>query len=149
MFHYLSQHPHIFTTHPKEPNYFATDLPGSRFVSSENAYHYLFKNALPHHKVLCEGSILYAYSKEAMANIQAFNPKAKLIIMLRHPVDLIYSFHSELLYGLEEEKENFEGAWNLIPLRKQGKAPYQKVTVSPNCFSMMKLLNMANTMNAY
>jgi hypothetical protein len=121
LFHYLRQHPNIFATTPKEPNYFATDLPGSRFVKTEQAYHYLFKDAKDHHHVRCEGSVLYLYSKEAIANIKRYNPDAKLIMMFRHPVDLVYSFHSELVYGREESEADFAVAWQLIEVRKQGR----------------------------
>jgi hypothetical protein len=121
LFHYLKQHPLVFTTMPKEPHYFATDLPGSRFVKSEEAYQYLFRNARNHHQVLCEGSVLYLYSKEAIANIKRYNPEAKLIVMFRHPVDLIYSFHSELVYGREESEGDFAKAWQLSLQRKQGR----------------------------
>jgi hypothetical protein len=119
LFHYMRQHPHIFVTTPKEPNYFATDLPGSRFVKTEQAYDYLFKDANDH-QVRCEGSVLYLYSKEAIANIKRYNPDAKLIMMFRHPVDLVYSFHSELVYGREESEHHFEKAWKLVESRKQG-----------------------------
>jgi hypothetical protein len=122
LFHYLSQHPLVFSTNPKEPHYFATDLPGSRFVTDLQTYGGLFKKARDHHQVLCEGSVLYLYSKEALTNIKAFNSSAKLIAMFRNPVDLIYSFHSELIYGREESEEDVEKAWHLTPLRKQGQA---------------------------
>ena len=122
LFHYLYQHPLVFTTTPKEPHYFATDLPGSRFVTDLQTYQNLFKNVQSHHKVLCEGSVLYLYSKEALSNIKSFNSKSKLIAMFRNPAELIHSFHSELIYGREESEESLEKAWELIPLRKQGQA---------------------------
>jgi Sulfotransferase domain len=122
LFHYLSQHPQVFSTHPKEPRFFATDLPGSRFVTDLKHYTNLFKDAQPQHQVLCEGSVFYLYSQEALANIKSFNPGSRLIAMFRNPADLVYSFHSELLYGREESEPDFATAWGLSSLRKQGQS---------------------------
>ena len=41
--------------------------------------------------------------------------------MVRNPVDLVYSYHSQLLYNIgEEDESDFEKAWHLQELRKQG-----------------------------
>ena len=41
--------------------------------------------------------------------------------MLRNPVDLVYSYHSQLLYNIGEEDEtDFEKAWHLQNLREKG-----------------------------
>jgi hypothetical protein len=53
-------------------------------------------------------------------NILAFNPAARFIVLLRNPVDLVYSLHSQLLYGGHEEVEDFETAWRLQAARSQG-----------------------------
>ena len=45
---------------------------------------------------------------------------AKIIAMFRNPVDLVYSFHSQLLYWSEETEKNFETAWRLQERRRIG-----------------------------
>jgi len=47
--------------------------------------------------------------------------KAKIIVMLRNPVDLIYSKHSQMVYNCEENEEDFKKAWYLQYERKKGK----------------------------
>ena len=41
--------------------------------------------------------------------------------MLRNPVDVVYSYHSQLLYDGDENEPDFERAWNLQAARKEGK----------------------------
>jgi hypothetical protein len=74
----------------------------------------------PEEKLAPDGSVLYMYSKVALHRIRAFNPSAKIIIMLRHPVDLVYSWHSQLLWNLNESETNFADAWGLCSQRAKG-----------------------------
>jgi hypothetical protein len=60
------------------------------------------------------------YSEVAAARIKAFNPEARIIIMLRNPVEMIYAYHSELLFQGFEEIESFEEALALESRRKLG-----------------------------
>lgn len=117
---YLSTHPQIFMSSPKEPNYFADDLPGARSIISLAHYLSLFSYAKPGQVVLGEASTIYLFSKTAVANILAFNPQAKILVMLRNPVDFVYSLHSQHLYTCEEVEPDFEIAWNLQEARAQG-----------------------------
>ena len=55
--HYLRQHPRIFFSLPKEPHYFATDLPRYRMVTHEPAYLEYFRGAGPQHTAVGEGSV--------------------------------------------------------------------------------------------
>jgi hypothetical protein len=117
---YLDQHPSIFFCPQKEPNYFCRDFPGIRLVSTEEEYLRLFQGATAQHRALGEGSIRYMYSKVAIEALHAFAPGAKLIIMLRNPVDMIHSFHSQALYALYESEKNIEKAWALQHERANG-----------------------------
>ena len=42
---YLREHPNAFLCQPKEPHYFATDFPTHRYVTKEEAYLKLFREA--------------------------------------------------------------------------------------------------------
>lgn len=121
MDNYLRQHPEIFMAAQKESHFFASDFhrPDGRFEQAEEQYLSLFAGASDE-KILGESSVGYLYSEVAAARIKAFNPQAQIIIMLRNPVDLIYSFHSELLFQGFEEVESFEEALALEDKRKQG-----------------------------
>lgn len=118
---YLREHPNVFMCKPKEPHYFATDLPGYRFVTSEKEYIGLFDEALKIHKIIGEASVYYMYSKLAISEIYKFNPNARIIVMLRNPIQVVHSLHMQLLYNMDENEVDFEKAWDLIPLRKNGK----------------------------
>jgi len=117
---YLRSHNNVYFSQPKEPAYFATDFRG-RIINSFNGYMKLFKNAdLSTHKAIGEGSTLYLYSNEAVVNILKFQPKAKLIISVRNPVDLVISLHAELLKNGAENEKSFLKAWELEKARKKG-----------------------------
>ena len=118
---YLRAHPNIFFSQPKDTGFFATDFPNIRVVTRFEDYMALFHDVQPNHWRVGEGSVWYMYSYEAVPNIYKYNPEAKVIVMLRNPVDLVYSLHSQLLLSIDEDEKDFEKAWNLQELRKSGK----------------------------
>jgi hypothetical protein len=118
---YLRQHPNVFMCEPKEPLYFATDFRG-RFVISEIDYLYLFRNADPErHLAVGEGSTSYLFSKEAVPNILRFQPLAKIVVMVRNPVEMVISLHAQLLSQGFETVSSFTEAWSLEDQRRQGR----------------------------
>jgi len=120
LYHYLAEHPSIFMPPLKEPHYFADDLPHMQAVATETDYLALFKPAGPEHIAVGEASVMYLYSSVALRRIHEFAPDAKIVAMLRHPVEMVYSFHSQLLYGFHEEEKDFSKAWELQEARRQG-----------------------------
>lgn len=117
---YLSEHPNVFTCSPKEPNYFATDFPTQRYVQSEEAYLKLFASADESKTLQGEASVWYMYSQEAVSNIFRFNPTAKIIVMVRNPLEMLPSLHKMLLRNFAEDVEDLENAWELQEKRKSG-----------------------------
>lgn len=125
---YLGQHPGICISTPKEVNYFDTDFQTKK--SARSLPEYLEKFTGGESKVCGEGSTSYLYSKEAAKNIHQFNPDAKIIIMLRDPVTVMQSFHSQLLFnGSSETVEDFAKAIALEPERKRGHHIPKRCTV--------------------
>lgn len=116
---YLADHPLIHMARPKEPHYFATDLPRYRDVSTESDYVRLF-DTRGEKRIGGDASVFYLYSKEAIPLIKRFDAAAKLILMVRNPVDIVHSFHSQLLFGGDEEIKSFAEAWNATAARKSG-----------------------------
>lgn len=90
---YLSEHREVFLSDPKEPNYFCSDLPERQVVSQMEDYLTLFEGALDGHSVVMEASTWYLVSRVAVANIMEFEPRARLIVMVRNPIDLVHSLH--------------------------------------------------------
>ena len=108
---YLSEHPEVVMSHPKEPHYFSTDIENGR-MTDQSKYLVCFiqdKNPI----AIGEASTLYLYSKDAIQNILEFNPNAKFIVMLRKPIDIVLSFHQVALNYFGETETNLETAWDL------------------------------------
>jgi len=121
MYYYLKQHPEIFMPQRKEPHFFGTDLeaPYPYFIREKREYLSLFSEAQDEKRV-GEASVWYLYSKLAAAEIKEFCPSASIIIMLRNPVDMIYSLHSQRVYSGNEDITDFEAALDAEEERKQG-----------------------------
>lgn len=109
---YLGSHPDIFFSEVKEPNYFATDMPRTRWVSNLRAYESLFKGGSKA-KFIGEASAMYLYSTRAAENIRNYNPDSHILMFLRCQGDFLPSYHHQLLYRFAETIENFETAWRL------------------------------------
>lgn len=133
---FLSQHPEIFMSFPKEPAFFATDIvrESDRFhgkkvyfkTRSLQQYINLFAKAEPN-QLLGEASTSYIYSKEAAKNIRAYNPNAKIIILLRNPADFLHSLHMQYVNETVENEIDFKKAIKLEEQRRKGKALSKRV----------------------
>jgi len=99
---YLKEHPSIFMSAEKELYFFDSDL-WIREAWAPTLEQYLanFLTA-DTQKIIGEATPSYLRSHNAPAGIKAFNPEARIIIMLRNPVDVMHSLHSQgLRYGTE------------------------------------------------
>lgn len=114
---YLDQHPDIFMA-KKELHYFGSDLK-TKVKLSEKEYLRYFSDA-GQKKIIGEASVWYLFSKTAAEEIRKFSPQAKILIMLRNPVDVIYSLHSQHLYDGNEDVGDFETALGFDEDRKKG-----------------------------
>jgi Sulfotransferase domain len=128
---YLRHHPRVFVSQPKEPHYFCTDFdyyyaPGRR---SEEHYLRLFAGAGEEHLAVGEASVWYLYSEVAARNIAAFDPGARAIVMVRNPVELVPSLHSQLRYMLDEDEPDPWEAWRLQEARAAGRRLPRRVRV--------------------
>ena len=118
---YLREHPHIYMSDPKEPHFFNRDFMQYCVVENLNEYLALFDDSTAEHQAVGEASALYLYSSVALKEIYQFDNQAKLIVMLRNPVDMVYSFHSQLVYATDEDETDFEQAWRLQSIRRGDK----------------------------
>jgi hypothetical protein len=125
MYEYLKAHPQIFMSAWKEPQFFATDLDSGSYLDSltflrdTERYLGLFSQAR-HDQITGEGSTWYLYSLDAARNIHAVNPNARIIAMLRNPVQMLYSLHGRRVYGGSEDIGRFEDALAAEADRKRG-----------------------------
>lgn len=116
---YLAQHPEIYMSQLKEPYYFAPDLNFSWRVKDFPQYLSLFAGATLEGRI-GESSPGYIYSEVAAQKIKAFCPTAKIIVLLRNPIDMLDSLHSQLLYTAHEDILNFEKALEVQEFRARG-----------------------------
>jgi hypothetical protein len=104
----------------KEPHFFARDLGTYPRIKTLEEYQEIFAGSTEKHLRVGEASVYYLRSSVAISNIREFNPDARIIAMFRNPVEMVYSFHSQLLYVAEERESDFETAWRLQDRRSRG-----------------------------
>jgi hypothetical protein len=154
---YLVQHPDIFMPSAtegletvmggkKELHYFGSDLAfGGRDLEKYLAY---FAPA-GEQSCLGEASVFYLYSQQAAAEIKAFNPQARIIIMLRNPVDVMYSWHSQQVYWGDEDIPDFQTALAAERDRQQGqRLPNQPDHPIP-CFFYQEIVKFTEQVQRY
>jgi len=103
----------------KEPLYFGDDLTRRYGRMSEEQYLALFREARTSQRV-GEASSWYLYSTSAAREIAAFAPEARIIVMIRNPVDVMYAEHSQLIFNVEEDITDFGAALAAEPERRRG-----------------------------
>lgn len=122
LYEYLAQHPDVFVPHAKELHFFGTDLVLPGMEISEQDYLNLFTGAGNQQRI-GHASGWYLFSTEAANEISQFNPAIKIIIMLRNPLEMIYSLHSQRLYSGTEHLEDFQQAIEAEADRRTGVRP--------------------------
>jgi hypothetical protein len=120
MYEYLRVHPDIFMPKIKEPHYFGSDLDIREDRRTRDVYLALFDEAGTI-KRAGESSVLYLYSTCAAREIHAFNPAARILIMLREPVSAMISWHGQLVSMAIEGIYDFEKAVGAQEDRKHGR----------------------------
>lgn len=128
----LARHPGIGLTRDKETNYFAykgrqltVKGPGAEFINNSitdpETYGRQFDSAEPG-QVLGEICPLYLFEPDAPGNIRDEAPDAKLIVVLRNPIDQAWSHYlyarhhaiepeSDFLKALTLEESRLEAGW--------------------------------------
>ncbi|MEY4767809.1 MAG: hypothetical protein RL637_448 [Pseudomonadota bacterium] len=112
----LAQHPQLYLSPIKEPNYFCNDIIQTRiqqqdswnYIPTIEAYLALFNQANSTQK--CgEASVSYLLSHIAAEKIYQANPQAKIIMILRNPIQRAYS-HYQMACAFGIETESFSSA---------------------------------------
>jgi len=120
LYGYLKQHPDVFMPALKEPHYFAQITPSREqrylrtIIRDKAAYLRLFDKGRDH-KAIGEASPSYLWEPKAPYRIRNAVPHAKIIILLRDPVERAYSHYlMDVREGLQELPfcEALERDWN-------------------------------------
>jgi len=143
LYNYLAQHPQIYMSPIKEPNFFADEVRSENFsdelqskirhwegelktylngprterfpsgpVSDWQDYLKLFAPAGPH-AARGEASPCYLWSKTAPANIAARCPDARIVMILRNPIERAFAQHLHTLSAVSRPltfREHIEAA---------------------------------------
>jgi hypothetical protein len=110
LYTYLGQHPQIFMSPIKEPEFFASDFLGDRRrILGLQKYLACFAEARDE-EIVGEASTAYFASEVAPREIRGFAPHARIIIMLRNPVDKMYSRFAEACFSNQEHHVSLEAA---------------------------------------
>lgn len=130
LYHYLKQHPEIYMSPVKEPKYFLASInkfphngPGDievdkKIIRTWDEYLKLFSNASVE-KCIGEASCGYLYYCELVApSIKRISPEAKIIIVLRNPVERAFSAYC-YLFREGRETLSFEEALKIEEERKK------------------------------
>jgi hypothetical protein len=124
---YLKAHPEVGFARIKEPHFFAqNDLRGLQpdelreMVRKEYVDRYFRgREACP---LLAEGSVTYLYFPDQMEPILRLWPRAKFIVGVRNPLQMIPSLHQRLIHNGDEDQRSFRRAWALVPERRAGRS---------------------------
>ena len=102
---WLTEHPQVFMSFPKEPGFLCFSERGYRYndgygklapaseyvVNDKLAYEKLFAAAKKQHAVLGEASTWYFAMPGMAERIASYSQNAKIVVILRNPVERAYS----------------------------------------------------------
>ena len=130
LYSYLKRHPQIVMSKIKEPQFFASDVCGDqRCIRTMSEYLDCFDSPDRDCVVIGEASTCYLGSKLAPFEIRKFCPGARVIVMLRNPIDVMYAEHSERVFGGTEHITDFEVALDSPELRRWRSGPFKGLLV--------------------
>lgn len=119
---YLSAHREVFVA-DKELSYFGSDLEfrtkrGRWRIGYDTYLEWFAQHGQARYRT--DRSVFYLYSSRAAEEIHTYDPRARIIALLRNPVDQMHSQHSEMLFQGEEVVASFGEAIALEEQRKRG-----------------------------
>jgi len=97
MYHYLRKNPKIFLSPIKEPAYFSQyrgSMPFKEHSPTKEQYLELFQN-VDNQVIVGEVSTPYLFDSNSAKNIHEVTPDAKIVIILRDPIERAYSRYLE------------------------------------------------------
>jgi Sulfotransferase family len=111
LYYYLEQHPEIYMSPVKEPNFFSSQEQENAVdtVTDIGTYQNLF-NGASGKKAIGEASHSYLYEPRAAAEIRRYLPEARLIAILRNPIDRAYSHFLHMVRSGTEPINDFSQA---------------------------------------
>ena len=116
---FLGQHPEAHVPYVKEPHYFGSDLTERTGFPTLTSYVELYTDADGRRAI--DASTWYLHSRTAAQEIREFRPDARIIVMVRDPIELIHSWHGHVFLMGAEPIASFEEALAAEPERRAGR----------------------------
>jgi hypothetical protein len=112
LYHYLNEHIDIEMSSQKEPDFFSdTSLQKQKLYYAKNRINTIekYNSLFRREDIILRGdaSVSYLFYEDVSSKIIKYNPKAKIIIMLRNPIDRAFS-HYLMDYSLGLISLSFE-----------------------------------------
>lgn len=120
LYNYLREHPSVYIPKLKEPRYFATDLGDFREITSLLEYEKLYKKIPDQAKAIGDCSPWYLCSPQALKGIRQYNRQAKIIAIIRNPIQALPSLHNQFVNSFKENETDLARAWDLQKERSRG-----------------------------
>jgi sulfotransferase family protein len=148
LYSYLRQHPDVFMPEHKEPHFFNADMMSGGAIRNEEQYLNLFA-AAKGKKCIGEASVYYLSSKIAPHAIKEFSPAAKIIVMVREPVEVMYALHANQLSAWAEDVWDFETALSLEEDRRCGRCLPRGNNSDPHKLYYRETVSYARHLKSY
>jgi hypothetical protein len=154
---YMRSHPEIFVPLQKEPWFWGADL-DRNFKKIDRTYYESMYEGAGAAKYLLDASPLYIKSASFIHEIQAEVDNPKIIVMLRNPIELVYSLFFQLKYNREENAKDFSIALSLQENRKNNPAltreflfpiNAQYIEIGKNCQQVIALIEVFGRKNVH
>ncbi len=118
---YLSSHPEVFMAR-KEMHCFGSDLSfGPQFYRRDLDNYLEEYRSWNGERRGGDASVWYLFSRNAAAEIHAFNPQARILIMLREPVEMMHSLFYQFRFDGNEPLMTFAEALAAEDGRRAGR----------------------------
>jgi hypothetical protein len=143
LYEWLKQHPQVFMSPVKEPHYFSNDLvSAARFIArDEHAYLGLFSKASGYQAIGEASTSYFQFWRLVPDRIKLAAPGARIIILLRDPVERAYSNYLMLHRTGRERWGSFYDA-----LRDSPQAPSYGLTYAMPTRAYLKALGEQNVL---
>jgi hypothetical protein len=115
----LRAHPNIFMA-TGEAHFFGADASEYRAVLDVATFVNYFKDERDE-RLVGQKSVSYLRSSQAAIEMRAFDPDARIIAMLRNPVDMLHSLHDHFVRNGGEDIKDFGRALEAEPDRRAGR----------------------------
>ncbi len=118
----LGRNPRVSFSKPKETHFLVEPRPGLSDAELRDLYLQRYHRDLDQtQQAVGDGSVTYLYFPEAIERALRLDPRARFIALVRNPVDMLRSYHSRMLYQLDEDVHDFSRAWALQAERAAGR----------------------------